>query len=234
MKKILIVIGMFMLVISLGIAGMFYITVNSLKLEISQSQTMVKKLQADALSFKAEKEKIAKENEKLREDLASYLGVDTKAKSDKEKLSLLLSEAQKSIEVKEGNLQMLDRKLEELTKESAAQKKKIQENVVKKVKQLSDKVSSLETTLNQERAVFNYNLAVAYEQAGLDDEAIVAYEKSLKSDPKNADAYYNLGLLYKDKRNDAARAIKYLSSYLLLKPGADDKAEVEEWIKQIK
>ena len=77
-------------------------------------------------------------------------------------------------------------------------------------------------------------MAVAYEQAGLDDEAIGAYEKSLKSDAKNADAYYNLGLLYKDKRNDAQKAIKYLSSYLELKPKAEDKTEVEEWIRKLR
>jgi len=234
MKKVLLLTGVILLVISLGIIAAFYVTTNSLKLEISQSQIMVKKLQADALSFKVEKDKITKENEKLRDDLTSYLGIDSKAKADKEKLSALLAKAQKSIDEKEGNLQLLNRRLEELTKESATQKKKFQESSLKKIRQLSDKVSSLEAALNQERAVFNYNLAVTYAQAGFDEEAILAYEKSLKSDPENADAYYNLGILYKDKRNDAEKATKYLSMYLKLKPNAEDKAEVEGWLKTLK
>ncbi len=234
MKKAFIGIGIFILMISSVAAAAFYITANSLKLEISQSQMLVKKLQEDSASLLAEKAKITKENEKLRDDLTSYLGVDEKARTDKEKLSLLLSQAQKSIEEKEGSLQLLNRRLEELTKEDKAEKRKFQEIGMKKVKQLSDKVSSLEATLNQERAVFNYNLAVAYEQAGLDDEAIEAYGKSIKMDSKNADAYYNLGLLYKDKRNDSEKAIKYLSAYLHLKPDAEDKAEVEEWIIGLK
>ena len=150
MKKVLVLIGIVALVISLVAAVMFYVTANSLKLEISQSQMEAKKLEEETVSLRAQKEKIAKENEKLRDDLTSYLGLDTRAKADKEKLSSLLFKAQKFIEKKEADLQLLNRRLEELNKESDTQKKEFQENGVEKVKQLSDKISSLESTLSQE------------------------------------------------------------------------------------
>jgi len=222
-----------MFAVSLGITAVFYVTANSLKLEVNQSKMAIKKLEEDTVSLLAEKAKIVKENEKLNDDLASHLGAQSKAKADKEKLSGLLLKAEDYIEKKEAELQLLNKRVEELDKESAVLKKEFQEKGPAKVRELSDKISKLEATLNQERAVANYNLAVAYEQAGFDDEAVAAYERSLQSDPKNADACYNLGLFYKEKRNDPEKAIKYLTRYLKLSSDAEDKAEVENWLREL-
>jgi tetratricopeptide (TPR) repeat protein len=50
----------------------------------------------------------------------------------------------------------------------------------------------------------------------------------------NADAHYNLGLLYKDVKQDPDKAIMHLSKYLELKPDAEDKEEVQGWIEKLK
>jgi tetratricopeptide (TPR) repeat protein len=234
MKKTLVIIGILVLLASLGFAVESFLASNSLKSQINQSKMLAKKLEEDMVRLQAEKEMVTKENEKLQEDSVSYLGINTNLKEDKEKLASQLFEAQDSIEKKEASFQVLNKRLEELEKEIDTQKEEFQEKGIEKVKQLEDEVSSLENTLNQERAIFNYNLAVAYTQAGLYDEAVESYEKSLKIDSKNADAHYNLGLLYKDVKNDAVKACEHLSSYLELKPDAEDKEEVKEWIENLK
>jgi tetratricopeptide (TPR) repeat protein len=99
--------------------------------------------------------------------------------------------------------------------------------------QLRENVKSLEQTLNKERSIYHYNLAVSFTQAELYDDAIEAYEKSLKFNPDNADAYYNLGLLYANIRNNPEKAIEEYRAYLKLKPDAPDRDEVDAWIRQL-
>jgi Tfp pilus assembly protein PilF len=64
--------------------------------------------------------------------------------------------------------------------------------------------------------------------------AIEAYKNLLKSDPRNAQAHYNLGLLYRKYKNDDTLAIYHFKKYLDLNPKANDKKEVEYIIKMLK
>ena len=74
---------------------------------------------------------------------------------------------------------------------------------------------------------------MAYTQANLYDEAIEAYEKSLTFDQNNAEAHYNLGLLYDKVKTDPEKAVLHYKKYLELKPDAEDKEEIETWIQQL-
>lgn len=47
----------------------------------------------------------------------------------------------------------------------------------------------------------NYNLALAYQQVENEDEALIYYEKFLKSYPKDQSALYNTALIYFNKEN---------------------------------
>lgn len=65
------------------------------------------------------------------------------------------------------------------------------------------------------------------------EEAINAFEKALSVEADNAAACYNLGLLYKQQRNDPAKAAVYLKRYLALAPLAKDGAEVKYLIRML-
>jgi tetratricopeptide (TPR) repeat protein len=66
------------------------------------------------------------------------------------------------------------------------------------------------------------------------DDAIDAYEKSLKAKDANAEAHYNLGLLYENVRSDKPLASKHYKRYLELDPKGKDAAEVSSWIERLK
>lgn len=97
---------------------------------------------------------------------------------------------------------------------------------------LGNKLGLLEDILGQERALFHYNLGVAYSRAQLYDEAMVAYEKSLKFEADNPEAYYNLGLLHGEVKQDFLMAAFYYRKYLKANPTADDRQEIEQLIDQ--
>jgi len=64
------------------------------------------------------------------------------------------------------------------------------------------------------------------------DGALAAYRQALKLDPEFADVYKRLGILYMEqKRND--RAVRSFKIFLQLRPGSQDKKEVEGWISKI-
>ena len=234
LKKIAVAIGVALLFLSLGEASVFYLKARSLDSEIKQAQDMAKKLEEESVQLQAEKEKIVKENEKLQEDEVVYTGINNRLKEEKEKLAAQLGEAWETTDNQAADLELLKKKSVELQEALAKKEKEFKEGGVEKVKELEGKIKVLEKTLKKEKAVFRYNLAVAYTKAKLYDEAIGAYEKSLELDQNNADAHYNLGLLYKDAKQDADKAAAHLSKYLELKPDADDKGKVKEWLEKLK
>jgi tetratricopeptide (TPR) repeat protein len=89
------------------------------------------------------------------------------------------------------------------------------------------------TRLYPKLAIGHYNLGIAYIKNDNINEAIKAWQTTVSIDNKYADAYFNLGKVYKqiDKRKSA----EYLQKYITLRP--DDpyinviKDEITEMIK---
>ncbi len=224
MRFKVIIVGI-LLFVAVGVASFFYFKARALDSKCAQiQQDMLRKLDEETVQILAEKEKLAKENEKLQEYSVN------KFKEEKEKIVIQLQEAQKTIDNQGKKLQLLNKKLEEL-QEILVKK---QTYSAEKVKRLENRIKAIDKTFKKQKAVFHYNLAVAYTKAGLYVEAISAYEKSLSIDQNNADANYNLGLLYKNLKKEWDKAKVYLLRYLELKPNADDKGEVKEWIEKLK
>lgn len=233
-KTITVISAALVLVVSVGAALLLNPKILSLNFQLKEAKNLVKNLEEETAQLHAEKERLGKENEKLQEDLTFCLSLNDKLKSERDKLTSQLEETQRRSDRQAADLGRLNKKLEELQGALAKKEKEFQEEGVIKVRELERKVEVLEKTLRKEKAVFLYNLAVAYVKAGFYDEAINACEESLKIDKNNADAHYNLGLLYRDVKRDSAKAAAHLRSYLELKPNADDKEEVEEWLEKLK
>jgi len=157
---------------------------NALNQQLEQTKQMVLKVNEEKQRIEAEKEKITKENEKLKADTLVYIELNNNLQKEKENLQNRLKEAQKIIETKEDGLERLKLNLEKLNKKIAKESGRQNEELMKQKKELEDKVSSLETTLQKERALYHYNLAVSYTKAKLYDEAIKVFEKSLIFDIK--------------------------------------------------
>lgn len=87
--------------------------------------------------------------------------------------------------------------------------------------------------LRTERAKVLEELGIAYTKAGLFDEAIDAYTKSLSYGPNNAQIHYYLGLLYQKNRKDTEKAVFHFKKYLYLNPDAKNRQEVRYLIEMI-
>ena len=231
-NKIILVITSLLCLAFLTVSIVFTFKNRDLDYNLTKAHASAQKLQSDLNALEDEKTVLLREKEKLQADTISYLALNTKLQDEKDKLQKGVSDSQKVIQTKEGELERVKQRLVKLerlaSKELVGKKDKYS---VEKQK-LEKKIIKLEKALTDQKATFYYNMAVAYTQAKLYDDAIEAYGKSLEIKKDNADAYYNLGLIYKDVKQDPANMVESFKSYLALSPETPDREEVEEWIKR--
>ena len=85
------------------------------------------------------------------------------------------------------------------------------------------------------RIAFNYELGRLYAKHGEYDAAIAEFQKTLTVDPTYADAYRQLGEIYREHLMRADLASPYFQRYLELRPEASDFGQIKGWmIKQKK
>jgi tetratricopeptide (TPR) repeat protein len=217
-----------------GISTFFYLRSNDLGQQLRQAQQMVQKMHEETRRIDGEKEKINQENEKLQADAISYVALNTDLQKEKDDLRARLKKAQDAITAKEQELKSASQKAKEIDKEMGKEKMVLNAKLTEEKTALEEKMQSLQETLRTERALYHYNLGVAYTEANLYDEAIEAYKRSLEFNPKNAEAHYNLGLLYENFNGDPGLAASHYRRYLELEPDAEDKEEVSGWIRRLK
>lgn len=230
MKRGVLIISILMNLALLTTSLALFLNSNNLKSQCGQSKNMLQRMQEEIGRLQADKEKMAKDSEKLQADAVSYVALNTKLQEEKDKLQKSMDETRKIMEAKEGELKRVEQRLADLEKKGSAQQGKllIEKDAWKK------KAVFLGKTLQKERGLYHYNLGVVYSQAKLYDEAIEEYEKSLKFNLSNPEAYYNLGLLYENFKGDLKMAGEHYRKYLELKPDAADKEEVQAWIERLK
>ncbi len=76
-----------------------------------------------------------------------------------------------------------------------------------------------------------YNLGIEYINAGEFRKASRALKKVVQLNPKDADACYNLGVLYEVYLGDKKQALDYYSRYINLAPESKDAQQVKSWIE---
>jgi tetratricopeptide (TPR) repeat protein len=234
MKKILFIAASGLLLVVLLATGVsVYSRNNYLSGQLGQLNKMVQKAQEELSSMQSEREKTLKENERLQNDSVSYLAVNTKLQEEKDLLQKNFEEAQRLIGVKEDSLQRIQGQLDKVQNELKKRGPSSQAFAKAQEKKLKLGVFILQKRITLERAVYNYNLGVAYTQAKLYDEAIAAYRKSLEFNPANPEAQYNLAIIYDRIQEDRENAGRHYRQYLKLKPGAEDKDEVLSRIEDL-
>jgi len=218
----------------LAFAIVLFVKSKNLALQLSQSKQIAQKMQEEIKRIGEEKNKVSEENDKLQQDALSYVSANSKLQQEKEDAEKKFQAAKILLKRNEQQLNKDKQQLMTLEKKIATQQVGVDSKLAKQKEQLESTVGLLEKTLNQERALYHYNLAVAYTQSKFYDEAINAYEKSLSYNPDNPDAHYNLGLLYANIKYEPQKAIAHYQKYLELKPNAEDRDEVEDWIDKLK
>jgi len=235
MKKLFLVIPILisLLLLVILIAGL--LKNNTLNSQLKLSKNLLQRIQGEMEQVKEEKDKVTKEKDKLQSDTLSYLALNTKLEEEKNKSQINFEESAKIIKVKEDELNAVKERINAFEKQIEEKKEELsrKEGLVNEKKELRRKIILMGNTLKKERALYHYNLGVAYSQAKFYDEAIGEYEKSLKYSSANANAHYNLGLLYENIKKVPEQAIEHYRKYLEIKPDTADKEEVEGWIKKL-
>jgi len=228
--KLKIIIGSTALITLVSLVAIIFLFArnNSLEKQLAYTKQVAKKMEADIKALNMDKEEMAKDKEKLQTDATSYMAINTKITQEKEKMQEALDGARKAMDAKEAGLERMKLNLQRLEKEAAAKKgagggDKSQAEI----KTLKKKIALMDKRSIKDKAVFYYNLGVAYTEAKYYDNAIDAYEKSLKLDDSNAEAHYNLALIYREVTDAQGKAIQHYRAYLKLRPDAPDKEEVE-------
>jgi tetratricopeptide (TPR) repeat protein len=234
-KKIIVSVILGVIITALSaVAMLLYVKSNNLMAQLAQSRQTLQKIQEAFKTLQEDKAKLSKENEKLQTDAVSYVSLQTELQQEKDNLQKRLDEVQAVIDAKEEELKKLNQKLEHVENTMTREQLEERKSMLKEKQELENKLKLLNITLGKERALYHYKLGVAYTQAKLYDEAVDAYEKSLKFNPDNPDAHYNVALLYDNFKADPVRAAIHFQRYLELKPDASDKVEVEAWISKAK
>jgi chromosome segregation ATPase len=239
----LLVVGVIFLILLGG--NIFFIKKSKdLEREITQTKDLLSKAREDIKRSESEKESVKEELATLQSDIVGYLTSNTQLQQENEKLKEELDQLKQELSAKEEELarfkEDIKKKEEDLKKkteeifslEKSTQKEgEEKKRYAKEIEELNRRIQNLEVTLNEERALYHYNLGVAYSQAGLYDQAMIAYKRSLEFKEANPEAHYNLALLYEKITKDLQRAAFHYQRYLELNPNAEDREEVEALIK---
>lgn len=197
--------------------------------QLGQLNKIVQKAQEELAVMQAEREKVLKENERLQNDSMSYLAVNTKLQTENGTLQKDLREARDLIGEKQEDLRHMQEQLDGVKGEL-----KKSGNYIATAEKAKQGLLLLQKDIKKERAVYNYNLGVAYTGAGYYDEAVEAYLRSLELDPSGADAHYNLAVVYDTIKQDPEKAAEHYREYLELKPSAGDTSDVRAALERLK
>lgn len=215
-------------------------TISGLEKELTPVRELKKQL--------SDKDKNLKQAESEEKESASQI-----AKLEKD-----LSAAKKNLEKAQEQLNIVIRKTEEKIKTS--QKKDADKahadlaatkNYIKVIEKERDdylvKIAELKQNLNdtlsrlnsvtmengglrQEVADMHYNLGVILTKQNDYRTAIREFEKVVQLKPDDADAHYNLAILYDEKMRNNDKALEHYRAYLKIAPNSKDAQKVSKWI----
>ena len=204
-----------------------------LERRVGQMKQLVSQAETAALQSTKEKETVLKEKERLQADTQSYMAMNNDLQKEKEDLQAKLKGVDALIAANKEEADKVKRSLQDQRQRLLDQREKERRALNIEKQALLREVKKHERAIQQERSLYHYDLGVAYAKAGLMSDAIREYEASLKCDNANADAHYNLALLYKSVENNQGKAVEHFKQYLELKPDADDAARIRSTVEKM-
>ena len=230
-KNVFIVVFVVGVSVLFGASAIFFLQGQNLQKELSRERGISNKIEEEMQRLKRLKEKVEQENDRITQASVAHLNLNNRLQKENQEVSATnaallkqIEEIKSAIEDKDGTIATLKDELKETPGGSSA---------AKKIEDLECEVHLLKERAHSEKAVYYYNLGVAFAKAQLYEEAIKAHEQSLQLHYDNPEAYYNLGLLYEKVSKEPEKAILYYRKYLRLHPDAQDKERVQKIIDEL-
>ena len=109
-----------------------------------------------------------------------------------------------------------------------------QSSLKDKNRTLRSEIKDMANAQKKEKADMYMELGAAYTKAKDFKSAIDAYKKSLEFNPENAEAHYNLGLLYQRYQENTKKALYHFNKFLKLNHSPKAEREVKYLIKMLR
>lgn len=242
MNKIIIAVVMAMLVFVTATSLILYSgELNKSKLLRSETfktaQDAQKEIENTRQELKEERRKSSEDKKKLLEQVNDNMQEKETALQDKKKFAQYFYDERKVSLTASGDVDVLRDELADLKKNSRREIILLQEGLKKKKQDYDTKILSLESQLekarkrlNTEADRYHYNLGVLYVQNKEYDLAVAEFKNALGYNEKNAQAHYNLGIIFDDYFHDVENAKYHYRRFLELDPTSDDSESVKEWL----
>jgi len=183
----------------------------------SARQLQVDKLKKENERINAHNEQLKSDKKKLQDINARLEKINTQLEAKAKAFFLQV----KDIEQAKEQIRQLSGVLNTFTTERSA--------LLKDIEQKKAEIARL----MRENTALYATAGDALMRVGLTDEAVEAYNNVLRLDPRNAQAHYKLGFLYRRSMNNNNRAAYHFKKYLSLEPKAKNRKEVEYLIQML-
>lgn len=207
---------------------------------LTTSQEAQAEIKKNNEAIKKEREKDLEDRQKLLDQMTQFSKERDAAVQEKDELKKRFSsEKELSVSVNK-ELNTLHAEVDKLTKENKEIAAGLEGGFKKKQQVYDTRILSLEaqlakakSRLTKEAERYHYNLGVVYTQNKDYDSAVSEFKTALGYNPKSAQAYYNLGIIFDDYFKDKENARYYYRGFLELQPASDDADSVREWLANL-
>ncbi len=242
MNKIIIAVVMVMLAFVTATSLVLYSgELNKSKLLRSETfkttEDSKKEIESARQQLVEDRRKSSEEKKKLSDELNLCIQEKDQAAADKKKFAQYFYDERKMSLTASEDVDVLRDELAKLKKQSRQEIILVQEGLKKRKQDYDLKILSLESQLekarkrlNTEADRYHYNLGVLYVQNKDYDLAVTEFKNSLGYNEKNAQAHYNLGIIFDDYFSDTENAKYHYRRFLELSPTSDDAESVREWL----
>ncbi len=187
-----------------------------------------------------EREKNLADSQKLLEQFNQATKDRDKALQEAQELKKRFTDEREMSAVANEDLNKLRIEVARLRKEKEEAAARLNEGLKKQKQAYDTRVLSLEAALakaqdrlRQESERYHYNLGVVHTQNKEFDSAVSEFKTALAHNPRNAQAYYNLGIIFDDYFKDKENARYNYRRFLELEPNSDDAESVKEWLADL-
>jgi tetratricopeptide (TPR) repeat protein len=205
----------------------------TLKQDLSHSKQLLENSRYEEEQAKNDMQRISEEHEKLQADVLAYISTNMTLRKDNAELQSELVSIQETVTSRVADLKRVQEKIEVIERRSVLDQEGSSLSK-EKIKKLNIQLSLLEASISKKQSLYYYNLGVVYTEGGQFGYARLAYQKSLKLNPSNADTHYNLALIFEKIESNPVQAVSHYQKYLEFKPDAEDRHQVKSWIENLR
>ena len=204
--------------------------ISRLTTEVESAKKNVQGLEELNKSLMASEGTLKEQNQKSEQLEKKWKDAEAVLKRQKEK-SAQFEKQLKDVKADATQSSQYAKLLESEWLSSLAKGKELKQDLDKTMAELSHNGQD-KGRLERDVTTMHYNLAVILTDQNNFEAAVREYKKVLELRPNDADAHYNLGVIYDEQFKDNLHAIEHYKAYLKIAPETKEALRVNEWVRE--